>query len=133
MSSFTPTSFSSLKPGTWILIASMPCDGHFDPLTGPAYHLKSIGCDVRWYTPERYKARDSIAGLTSAEMILVREKHKTAVGKFNYDIIIIFILRGAEFYKDIKEIYQHFPYKVIVANICFTGRKKRDQRTDRLF
>ncbi len=31
-----------------ILFATMPFDGHFNPLTGIAVHLKESGHDVRW-------------------------------------------------------------------------------------
>jgi UDP:flavonoid glycosyltransferase YjiC (YdhE family) len=37
-----------------ILFASMPADGHFNPLTGLAVHLRSKGHDVRWYTGPSY-------------------------------------------------------------------------------
>jgi UDP:flavonoid glycosyltransferase YjiC (YdhE family) len=40
--------------GKRILFASVPADGHFNPLTGIAVHLKSIGYDVRWYTSKIY-------------------------------------------------------------------------------
>jgi len=45
---------NSIQPGTKILFANVPADGHFNPLTGLAAHLKSIGCDVRWYTSKKY-------------------------------------------------------------------------------
>jgi UDP:flavonoid glycosyltransferase YjiC (YdhE family) len=32
-----------------ILFASIPYDGHFNPLTGLAVYLKSKGHDVRWF------------------------------------------------------------------------------------
>jgi UDP:flavonoid glycosyltransferase YjiC (YdhE family) len=37
-----------------ILFANVPFDGHFNPLTGLAVHLKQIGHDVRWYTQKTY-------------------------------------------------------------------------------
>ncbi|MEI9809634.1 MAG: hypothetical protein WDO16_18215 [Bacteroidota bacterium] len=44
----------SLK-GKKILFATFPADGHFNPLTGLAVHLKELGCDVRWYTSVKYE------------------------------------------------------------------------------
>lgn len=40
-----------------ILFASMPADGHFNPLTGIAAHLADHGHDVRWYAGPEYGAR----------------------------------------------------------------------------
>src|ERR1043165_10181867 len=98
---------SSVKPGTKILFANFPADGHFNPLTGLAVHLKSVGCDVRWYTSSRYQAKiekldipfypllnavdffTDPEGMESPE----RAKCKTAVGKLNFDIVNAFVLR----------------------------------------
>ena len=45
-----------LSPGNGkkILFASVPADGHFNPLTGLAKHLQSLGYEVRWYTSKHY-------------------------------------------------------------------------------
>ena len=40
-----------------ILFASMPADGHFNPLTGIAVHLADRGHDVRWYAGPAYGAK----------------------------------------------------------------------------
>ena len=40
-----------------ILFASMPADGHFNPLTGVAVQLAQRGHDVRWYAGQTYGAR----------------------------------------------------------------------------
>jgi UDP:flavonoid glycosyltransferase YjiC (YdhE family) len=40
-----------------ILFASMPADGHFNPLTGIAVHLADRGHDVRWYAGPTYGAK----------------------------------------------------------------------------
>lgn len=40
-----------------ILFASLPADGHFNPLTGVAEHLAAAGHDVRWYTGPSYGAK----------------------------------------------------------------------------
>ncbi|HET7896162.1 MAG TPA: glycosyltransferase, partial [Flavisolibacter sp.] len=135
MSSKTNNLLSSLKPGTRILFANFPADGHFNPLTGLAVHLKNSGCDVRWYTSPRYEAKiDKLgipfysfqravdffaepSGIDSPE----RAKCKTAVSKLNFDLINAFILRGAEFYEDVKDIYKEFPFDIVIGDICFTG------------
>ncbi len=40
-----------------ILFATMPFDGHFNPLTGVAMHLKAAGHDVRWYAGPSYATK----------------------------------------------------------------------------
>ena len=40
-----------------ILFASMPADGHFNPLTGIAVQLADRGHDVRWYAGPAYGTR----------------------------------------------------------------------------
>jgi UDP:flavonoid glycosyltransferase YjiC (YdhE family) len=40
-----------------ILFASVPADGHFNPLTGLAVHLRGKGHDVRWYTGPSYAGK----------------------------------------------------------------------------
>ncbi|HPG09644.1 MAG TPA: glycosyltransferase [Saprospiraceae bacterium] len=40
-----------------ILFATVPADGHFNPLTGIAMHFKHLGHDVRWYTSKTYEKK----------------------------------------------------------------------------
>ena len=40
-----------------ILFATMPFDGHFNPLTSVAMHLKEQGHDVRWYAGPSYAGK----------------------------------------------------------------------------
>ena len=40
-----------------ILLASLPADGHFNPLTGIAVHLRDRGHDVRWYAGPAYGSK----------------------------------------------------------------------------
>jgi UDP:flavonoid glycosyltransferase YjiC (YdhE family) len=46
-----------------ILFASMPADGHFNPLTGLAVHLRQKGHDVRWYTGPTYAKKLASLGV----------------------------------------------------------------------
>jgi MGT family glycosyltransferase len=46
-----------------ILFASFPADGHFNPLTGLAVHLRERGHDVRWYTGPSYKEKLAALGV----------------------------------------------------------------------
>ncbi|HWI92178.1 MAG TPA: nucleotide disphospho-sugar-binding domain-containing protein [Flavisolibacter sp.] len=125
---------NSIQPGTKILFANFPGDGHFNPLTGLAAHLKSMGCDVRWYTAKKYeekiqrlgipfygldKALDLSANSEIEKFFPERKKHKSQVAKLKFDMINVFILRSTEYYEDIKEIYKEFEFELMIADIMF--------------
>lgn len=125
---------ASLQPGTKVLFANFPADGHFNPLTGLAMYLKSLGCDVRWYTSKTYapkiekmgipfyglkKAVDVSAHTDIDAIFPERKQHKGQVAKLKFDMINAFILRGPEFYEDILELYQDFPFEIMIADITF--------------
>jgi UDP:flavonoid glycosyltransferase YjiC (YdhE family) len=129
-------SLTSIKPGTRVLMANFPADGHFQPLTGIAVYLKSIGCDVRWYTSVKYQDKINklgihFYGLQSAmdfgadpdidKVFPERSKYKSQVGKLKFDLVHAFILRGPEYYVDLKNIYNEFAFEVLIADIAFTG------------
>jgi MGT family glycosyltransferase len=126
---------ASIPNGTKILFACFPADGHFNPLTGLATYLKEKGCDVRWYTSDYYaqklkrlniahygfkKALDTNASRIE-EIFPEREQHKSQVKKLVFDMIHAFILRGPEYFEDIKEIRKEFDFKLMIADIAFTG------------
>jgi len=118
-----------------ILFANFPADGHFSPLTGLALHLKNSGHDVRWYTGSKYEAKIRSLGLSyyplkeaidfsSGEPDQVfpeRKNHRGLIAKLKFDIRHAFVLRGPEFYKDIRAINDSFPFDVMIADNCFTG------------
>jgi len=121
--------------GKKILFASVPADGHFNPLTGLAKHLQSMGYEVRWYTSSHYapklrklniphypfvRALDITAD-TIDEMFPERTKIRNKVKKLNYDLRNYFILRGPEYYDDIKNIYRDYEFDLFVADVLFTG------------
>jgi MGT family glycosyltransferase len=124
-----------IKPGKKILFANVPADGHFNPLTSLAMHLKSIGCDVRWYSSKLYaekirsldipvyvfkKALEMTADNIETDFP-ERQKIKSVVGKLNYDMINFFILRGPEYYADIRELYEDFQFDLMITDIAFSG------------
>jgi UDP:flavonoid glycosyltransferase YjiC (YdhE family) len=128
---------TSTKPfdlaGKKILFGTFPADGHFNPLTGLAVHLKSLGCDVRWYTSVKYAEKLEKLGVrhyplkkavdiaTLENAFPERDAIKGQIAKFNFDLVNAFILRGPEFYADIQEIYREFPFEVMVADFTFTA------------
>ncbi len=118
-----------------ILFANFPADGHFNPLTGLAVYLKEQGHDVRWYTSRVYadklrqleiphfsfkKAMD-ISGDQIDDIFPERTKKKSQISKLKFDIINAFILRGPEYYADLKEVHAVFPFELMVADCAFTG------------
>lgn len=126
----------SIKPGTKILFANFPADGHFNPLTGLAVHLKNLGCDVRWYTSVKYREKImrldipfyplqralDVSGVDNLEEIFPeRKKHKSQVSKLKFDMIHAFILRSPEYFEDIKAIHHKFPFEIMIADITFGG------------
>lgn len=121
--------------GKKILFACVPADGHFNPLTGLAMHLKSIGYDVRWYAGDVYEEKIKKMGIpwypfqkalnlngdNVDELFPDREQHKSQVSRLNYDLINVFILRSTEYYDDIREIYQTFPFDLMIADVTFSA------------
>ena len=135
MRSFT-SSHQSENPlaGTRVLFANVPADGHFNPLTGLAVHLKNQGCDVRWYTSTTYegkvkklgipfyglkKAKDISASSDPDLIFPDRKFHKSQISKLKFDMVNVFVLRGPEYYEDIRAIHKDFPFDVMVADITF--------------
>jgi len=125
----------SIPTGTKILFACFPADGHFNPLTGLAMYLKERGCDVRWYTSDHYaqklnrlgilhygfdRALDTIASKIE-DIFPEREQQKSQVKKLVFDMIHAFILRGPEYYEDIKDIRKEFDFDLMVADVAFTA------------
>ena len=88
-----------------ILFANFPGEGHFNPLTGLAAHLKRQGHDVRWYTSKIYADK----------------LRRLQIARLKFDMINAFILRGPEYYADILEIYKTFRFDLLVADCAFTG------------
>ncbi|HZH99690.1 MAG TPA: glycosyltransferase [Flavisolibacter sp.] len=129
------TKTSSIRPGMKVLFATFPADGHFNPLTGLAKHLQGMGCDVRWYTSNAYLPKlqkldiphfplNRALDITGDKIDLIfadREKCKSQVSKLNFDFINLFILRGAEYFEDLKEIHQSFAFDLMVADMAFAA------------
>jgi UDP:flavonoid glycosyltransferase YjiC (YdhE family) len=118
-----------------ILFANVPADGHFQPLTGLAIYLKSIGHDVRWYTGIGYKTKienldipyyplvkalDLSAGDVDS-LFPERDKLNGPIAKLNFDLEHAFIRRSVEYYEDIKNIRRTFDFDVMIADVLFTA------------
>jgi MGT family glycosyltransferase len=124
-----------LKAGTRILFANAPADGHFNPLTALAVHLRNEGCEVRWYSSSHYADKIKRLGIPLYpfkraldwtgdkidEYFPERTKIHNKIKKVRFDIIHAFILRSTEYYEDICEIYESFPFDVFIADNCFSA------------
>lgn len=118
-----------------ILFATMPLDGHFNPLTGIAMHLKNLGHDVRWYTGTTFSGKLSslkihhypfkkaleINQFNMDDVFPERKNIKNKIAKLKFDVKNSFILRASEFYEDILELNKSFNFDLLVADIAFTG------------
>ena len=118
-----------------ILFANIPFDGHFNPLTSIAMHLKSLGHDVRWYSGSIYKIKLDKLDIpyypfvkavdfnqhNVNEIFAERLKFKSQISKLKYDIEHSFILRSTEFYEDIKAINENWDFDLMISDIAFTG------------
>lgn len=115
-----------------ILFASMPFDGHFLPLTGPAHHLHAQGHDVRFYTGPTYAQRladlgvahlpfrraTEINGDNLADHFPEVEKLKGAK-RIAFDLEKIFFGNTKAHFDDIREIRAEFPFEAFVADGAF--------------
>lgn len=130
-----PASLKNTRSKKKILFANIPADGHFNPLTSLAAHLKAAGHDVRWYTGPSYAAKIEKLGVpcylfNHAKEVTVhnidevfpqRKTIKNHVKKVNFDICNYFILRAEEFFADIRDINEAFDFDVLIADNAFTG------------
>jgi UDP:flavonoid glycosyltransferase YjiC (YdhE family) len=123
--------------GKRILFANFPLDGHFNPLTGLAVHLKQQGADVRWYCPAAYGKKlktwqiphypfVNALELNEAnndfdQFFPERAKQHSQIAKLKFDIIHLFILRAPEYYADMVEIRKAFPFDLLIADCLFTA------------
>ncbi len=121
--------------GRRILFANFPSDGHFNPLTGLAMHLKELGCEVRWYTSKTYtgklkklkiphypfEAAMDVSNNDFDSAFPGRTKCRTQLGRLKFDMINAFIRRAPEYYSDIANIYRKFPFELMVADVAFTA------------
>ena len=128
-------SISMKSNGKKILFACVPADGHFNPLTGLAKHLQSIGYDVRWYSATKYEQKlkeleipcylfQKAMDVTADELDTAfpqRTRFKNPVKKLNFDLEHFFIRRGAEYFADMQEIHQTFSFDLLIADAGFTG------------
>jgi UDP:flavonoid glycosyltransferase YjiC (YdhE family) len=112
-----------------ILFACTAADGHFNPMTGIAVHLRDAGHDVRWYIGASYERRlqemsipllpfkraHEINGETMPEMFPERARLK-GPALIRFDFEHVFLSNVEAYFEDVVEIDRDFPFDVLVAD-----------------
>ncbi|WP_378183906.1 hypothetical protein [Aquimarina sp. SS2-1] len=123
-----------------ILFASIPADGHFNPMTKLGVHLKERGHDVRWYTGNTYKNKLIQMGIPYIPFKIAKEikvseldeayperKKLKGISHIKFDIINLFINRMKDYYADVRDLYESFPFDIIVFDNTFPGTIVKDK------
>jgi UDP:flavonoid glycosyltransferase YjiC (YdhE family) len=119
-----------------ILFASMPFDGHFNPLTGVAMHLKAAGHDVRWYAGPNYTAKLEKLGIHHYPFQRATEINQDNIGELfperarlrgpaliRFEARHIFVDNTVNFFADVREIDDSFPFDVLLCDSAFYAMK----------
>ncbi len=116
-----------------ILFASMPLDGHFNPLTPLAVHLRERGHDVRFYTGPGYadrlaelgiphvpfqRARD-VNGENLVEHYPEYEKLGTGPKAIEFAATRIFFGNVEAHLKDVEALRSDFAFEAMVCDAAF--------------
>jgi UDP:flavonoid glycosyltransferase YjiC (YdhE family) len=118
-----------------ILFANVPIDGHFNPLTDLAVYLKNQGHDVRWYAGKAFdktlqrlsiphfpfNAAKEINQFNIDDYYPERTRIKSGVKKLQFDLKYFFVYRAPEYFTDIRQIYEEFPFDIMVCDSAFTA------------
>lgn len=116
-----------------ILFATMPFDGHFNPLTALAVHLRERGHDVRWYTGATYAAKLAAIGVPHFPYQRAREVNAENLAQLfpEYETLgtgpkaIEFALRQLFFgnleahYRDVLDLRAAFTFDALVFDAAF--------------
>ncbi len=119
-----------------ILFATVPADGHFNPLTGVAMHLKAAGHDVRWYAGPSYAAKlerlgipyflfrraAEINGHNIGELFPERAK-LSGPALIRFDGKHIMVANTGNYFEDVQEIDASFPFEILFCDGAFYAMK----------
>ena len=112
-----------------VLMASMPADGHFKPLTGVAADLSARGHDVRWYAgPEYgrkldalsmpwfpYRRATEVTGENLNDLFPERAGLK-GPRMLSFDLEKFFVANVDNHFHDIEELRSAFPFDVLLCD-----------------
>jgi len=119
-----------------ILFATIPFDGHFNPLTGVAMHLKAAGHDVRWYAGASYAAKLERLGIPHFPFQRATEINGDNIGELfperarlrgpaliRFDGRLVFVSNTEKYFEDMQEIDASFPFDVLFCDAAFYAMK----------
>jgi UDP:flavonoid glycosyltransferase YjiC (YdhE family) len=119
-----------------ILFATMPFDGHFNPLTGVAMHLKAAGHDVRWYAGPNYTAKLEKLGIPHFPFQRATEINQDNIGELfperaklrgpaliRFEARHIFVDNTKNFFEDVREVDASFPFDALFCDSAFYAMK----------
>lgn len=126
-----------------ILFATMPADGHFNPLTAVALDLQENGHDVRWYAGPTYQRKlaslsipslpyDRAAEITGEnihELFPERAKLK-GPKRISFDGEKFFIANVENHYRDIADIQSGFAFDVFICDSAMYVQKLVAEKLD---
>src|SRR4029453_16306965 len=78
--------------------------------------IKSLGIPL---FPFRKAFDVSLADKQIEDIFPDRKKNKSQISKLKLDMINVFILRSPEYYADLRDIYEEFPFELMIADITF--------------
>ena len=131
-----------------ILFASIPFDGHFNPLSSLAVHLRDRGHDVRWYTGGSYAARLERLGIPHFPFVRAREVttdniaqlfpeyEKLGMSRKGMELATREIFYGPieSQYRDVAAIHASFPFDALVCDAAlFVSRVVAEKLGPRVY
>jgi hypothetical protein len=115
-----------------ILFATVPADGHFNPLTSVAMHLKAVGHDVRWYAGPSYSAKLERLGIPCFPFVRATQVDASNIGELfperaklhglaliRFDGNHFFVADVGNNFEDVRDIHTSFPFDVLCCDVGF--------------
>jgi UDP:flavonoid glycosyltransferase YjiC (YdhE family) len=112
-----------------ILFASLPADGHFNPLTGIAAHLIGRGHDVRWYAGPAYARKLAALGMPAfpyraatevtggnLNALFPQRARLRGPQQISFDLEQFFAANVDAHFRDLAEIRAGFPFDVFFCD-----------------
>jgi len=114
----------------------MPFDGHFNPLTSVAMHLKVTGHDVRWYAGPNYAAKLERLGIPHFPFQRATEINQDNIGALfperarlrglaliRFEGKQVFVSNIENYFEDVQEINASFPFDALFCDVAFYAMK----------